>query len=85
MIYIKHKQPEQWLHRIRIKHLMTSSDEAESVLNSMNAIADVLEDHPIFEHFSKIHLFRDQGDLKMANHLLDEFYDYCDSRRIWVE
>ena len=85
MIYIKHKQPEQWFHRVRIKHLMTSSDDAESVQKSMNAIAEVLEHNPVFEHFTKTHLFRNQDDLKAANRLLDDFYDYCDTRRIWVE
>lgn len=64
---------------------MTANEDSGSIALSMNQIADVLEEHPLFENFFALTLFRDRLTLAEANDLLDDFYDFCDTHDIWVE
>jgi hypothetical protein len=84
----------RWEHRIRIKHLLTDKDDRQSLDKSMNAIADVLERSGLFRDFEFLPTFRSippgEGDAVIgprdyANRLLEWMYDFCDSKRIWVE
>jgi len=73
-----------WKHEIRLKQFYTSATDWTSVLGSMNRVADALASNPLFDEFWALGAFRVQGDLVLANELLDELYDYCDDRRIWI-
>lgn len=75
----------EWKYRVRVKQFMSIYEDRASVSLSMNQIADALEDNPLFEDFYALTLFRDTVCLQEANDLLDEFYDFCDARDIWVE
>ena len=80
-----------WRYRVKIKHLLTKSEEPNVVRQSMSAIADVLEANPCFAQFSTAPLRKiPDGDeiirpVDYANKLLDRLYDYADERRIWIE
>ncbi|MCB1226997.1 MAG: hypothetical protein KDK99_14365 [Verrucomicrobiales bacterium] len=78
------KPDPYWQHEVRLKHLFTTSQTAKAVRQSMNAIADKLEASPLFDELPVLFRFRGQDDLEAANALLDELYDFCDERRIWV-
>lgn len=80
-----------WDYRVKVKHLFTEEEDAESVRKSMNAIADVLDKEPCFRGFSLLKRFRaiPDGDgfiepLDYANKLLNELYNYADAERIWI-
>jgi len=81
-----------WLHRVKIKHLLTEDEDHESVQKAMNAIADVLRKTSCFWCFFDLPKFRaiPQGDdffgpTDYANKLLDRMYDFTDAWRIWLE
>lgn len=80
-----------WKHHIKIKHLFTEQEDADSIRASMNQIADVLAKEPAFSRFTKLPRFRHipDGDdvitpLQYANRLLDALYDYADENAIWI-
>jgi len=80
-----------WIHRVKIKHLLTKNKDRESIQKAMNSIADVLEVEFCFTGFS-IDKFRNipEGDdvfspIDYANRLLDKLYDYADRKRIWID
>ena len=80
-----------WVHKVKIKHLLTEKDDWQSVQDSMNQIADVLENDPCFICFDT-QSFRNipKGDeffgpADYANKLINRMYDFADERRIWIE
>ena len=80
-----------WNQTIRIKHLFTTKEDYESVQNSMNKIADVIDNFNLVPRFdTKSFRSIPKGDgffesVEYANRLLDKFYDFADFYRIWVE
>lgn len=73
-----------WRFEVRVKQFFTLATDWTSVNQSMNRVADALSANPLFDHFSGLERFRDEGDIDKANDLLDELYDFCDEMRIWV-
>lgn len=90
----KHMAKDWWLgwaHTTKIKHLLTDSEDWESVQRDMNAIADVLEADSFWILFRPLRKFRNipKGDgvfgpCDYANKLLDQMYDFADEHRIWI-
>jgi len=78
----------KWNHTIKIKDLLTTNEDPESVDQSMRAIADVIKQHGFMNGFdvSAFYFCLENDDpLKFANALLDDLYDYADFRKIWIE
>ena len=81
----------EWRHRIKIKHLYTENEDLESIQNTMNAIADVLDESIAFRNFNAKEFRKiPEGDevfgpVDYANKLLDRMYDFSDMNRIWIE
>lgn len=80
----------KWKYTVRVKHLFTSEEDHESVQQSMNDIADVLEKEVCFKGFS-FKKFRNIpkggyyfGPVDYANKLLSKLYNYADANRIWI-
>lgn len=74
-----------WKHTLRIKHLMTEDETPEAVSKSMKAIALAVCARGFMADFESRHDMAECTDVDEANYLLDSLYDYCDSRRIWVQ
>ena len=80
-----------WQSRVKIKHLLTDDEAPEAVRASMASIAEVIEATPSFRNFNtgRFRLIPDgngiMSECDFANRLMDELYDYADSRRIWIE
>jgi len=72
-----------WKHKIQLTHLFTDSEDADSVRESMNRIAAVLEQDPFFRGFC-YESFKEVENLNYANGLINRLYDYADSNRIWI-
>lgn len=82
----------RWLHKVKVKHLITEDEDYESVKKSMNEVADILSKEECFKDFTSIEKFKnfpkeeDEEDfVEYANDLLDEMYEYADAWRIWIE
>jgi hypothetical protein len=81
----------KWNDKVRIKHLLTESEEHESVQRSMSAIADVLEKSGLFsdlplDRWRKIPEGDEYfGPVDYANRLIGGMYDLADEKRIWIE
>jgi len=80
-----------WFTRVKIKHLLTESEDPKAVRASMSAIADILDANPVFATFRWKKKFRhipDGDDVvsptDYANTLLNRLYDYADEKRIWI-
>ena len=80
----------KWLKRIKIKHLLTDSEDYNEIQESMNKIASILEQHKEFEdivddmrHIPKGDVYFSPSDY--ANKMLARMYDIADMERIWVE
>jgi hypothetical protein len=81
----------KWFTTIKIKHLLTESENHVDVQRSMAAIADILDAAQTFSAFPWKRRFRNipKGDdivspADYANKLLDKLYDFADERRIWI-
>jgi len=81
-----------WHKKIKIKNLLTESEEHKDIQESMNKIADVLSKHHEFKRSLLIHKMRNipEGDdvispSDYANKLLSAMYDIADEERIWIE
>lgn len=74
-----------WRNAVRLRQFYCMSTDWHSVSLCMNRLADALSSNPLFDEFTFLNDFRDQGDITRANNLLDHLYDYCDEKRIWVE
>jgi len=81
-----------WRYKVKIKHLLTESEDYKSVQKSMNEIADVLVKESSFGNFLGIKNFRNipKGDdvftpVDYANKLIEKIYNYADDRLIWIE
>ena len=74
-----------WRSAVRLRQFYCMSTDWQSVSICMNRLADALSSNPLFDEFTHLNDFRDQGDITRANSLLDHLYDYCDEKRIWVE
>lgn len=75
---------KKWKHELRITHLFTENEDKESILKSMNSIANVIELKSYLDDFDNQFSFRDVDNLEEANDLINELYDYCDTNGIWV-
>lgn len=79
----------KWQATIKLKDLLTENEDYESVQNAMNAIADKLEASSVFiedpDFFEEMRNIPEDDALDAANELMNEIYDICDERRIWVE
>jgi hypothetical protein len=80
----------KWLHKIRLKHLMTDNESHAEVQASMILIADVIDRSTAFAGFSTTkfrnipsgdHTF---GPVDYANKYLDELYNFADDHHIWI-
>lgn len=74
-----------WKHRVSIKRYFCISTDWQSVMRSMNQIASELSTDPWFDDFAALEDFFAEGSLERSCVLLDQLYDYCDERRIWVD
>ena len=74
-----------WKHTLKITHLFTEKEDTESIRESMNKIADVIENKDFLEDFDYVWDFRGEDNLEEANNLINELYDYCDENKIWIE
>lgn len=79
-----------WLHKIKIKHLMTEQEDWKTIQDRMSAIADALENDDTWfsgleNTIRSMRHIPESGALEYANDLLDEMYEYCDYYGIWVE
>ena len=82
-----------WQHKIRLKHLLTKSEKWENLQESMNKIADVLDNEPRFIRFGTKCFRQVPKDdelevltpLDYCNKLINMLYDYADDNAIWVE
>lgn len=84
-----------WQHNVKIRHLLTEKEDWQSIQDSMNAIADVLEKdkwfrafRPVIKEFRNIPKENNEfrfNPVDYANDLLDDFWNYCDENEIWVE
>ncbi len=74
-----------WRNKVRIRQFFCMSRDWHSVSTCMNRLTDALSANPLFDEFVVLRDFRDQGDIDQANVLLDQLYDYCDEKRIWVD
>ena len=84
----------RWTHHIKIKHLLTKSEDHNSIQKSMSAIHDVITASDCFILFPQEILKKfkhiPKGDAIIspcdyANKLLALVYDYADSNSIWIE
>lgn len=80
-----------WRHTVRIKHLLTESEELEDVKKSMVAVADELDKHDCFKLFpvDELRNLEYSGSalvraVDVANMALSKLYDYADKHRIWM-
>lgn len=80
-----------WRTRLKLKHLLTEEEDLESVQESMNKIAGVLETCSYFDTFDT-NRFRNipAGDdvitpKDYANKLLSWMYDWADEKLVWIE
>lgn len=80
-----------WKYRVKLKHLLTEKEDLQSIQDSMNKIADILEKEPCFEDFDYSR-FRNipEGDeivgpVHYANRLIERMYNYADRWKIWIE
>lgn len=81
-----------WRRKIKIKDLLTDSEEHKDIQESMNKITNVLDHHNEFRRLPVIHKMRNipKGDniisaSDYANKCLDIIYDIADEERIWLE
>jgi hypothetical protein len=81
-----------WRKSIKIKHLLTESEEYADVKEVMSKVADELSKHGEFKELSLISKLRNipAGDdvitpTDYANKLLRQVYDIADMERIWIE
>ena len=82
----------RWRHNVKIKHLLTESEEYEDIKKSMKSIKEILEKKPFFEDFD-LELFDEVEDKlvlgmtpsEQANQVLGQMYDYADAERIWID
>lgn len=81
-----------WQHRVKIKHLLTESEDHKSVQASMNAIHAVISKDSWFNRFTSMAKFRKipkgndvLGPVDYANRLLNRLYDYADANLIWID
>lgn len=80
----------KWNYTVKIKHLFTENEDFESVQESMNAIADVLDNTFFVPRFNTAKFRNMPKDneyiepLEYANKLLNEWYDFADEYRIWT-
>jgi hypothetical protein len=80
-----------WKYKVKIKHLLTENEDLQSIQESMNKIADVLEKEPCFKgfncsRFKKIPEGDDVvGPVDYANRLIERMYTYADRYKIWIE
>ena len=79
-----------WRKKIAIKDLLTDKSDWQSIQDSMNKIADILEKH--FEFMPVIPQLRDipKGDdyfspEDYANKILNTMYSIADEERIWID
>lgn len=82
----------KWRKKIQIKQLLTESENHKDIQESMNKIADVLDNHYEFRRTPLIQRMRNipQGDdvitpSDYANKLLGSMYDIADDEAIWIE
>jgi hypothetical protein len=77
-----------WKHKVALKHLFTREDNYESLQNSMNKVADVIENEQCLFSFLGKNKFRKlpkKHTLETANLLLSKLYDYADANNIWID
>jgi hypothetical protein len=77
-----------WVYNVKLKHLFTKDEDYQSIQDSMNKIADVLDKEQCFDLFPAKNRFRtlpDDYTLVIANSLINELYDYADAHRIWID
>lgn len=79
----------RWQEKIRIKHLLSDEDEPVEVLRAKGKqIAAILRRSRLFADEDVIEEFDDPeciDDMIDFNRILDDMYDECDRKRIWVE
>lgn len=84
---------KRWRHTVKgVTEAMTPNSDSESVKKSMNAIVAILETPEHQNHFqeffnsldSGVEEFKNCDNIHDANNLINELYDYCDNRRIWI-
>ena len=84
---------KRWKKTINIKQFLTEEEDFDSLQDSMNKIADLLEDKLNAEELNQledyIHLddFRNLPEIETldeANTLLFWLYDYADAYNIWL-
>lgn len=80
-----------WIHRVKIKHLLTDDEDHATTQATMNDIANILDAEMCFAGFDTAR-FRaiPEGDeffgpADYANKLLAEMCDFADAHRIWIE
>lgn len=79
-----------WKVSVSLKHLFTEKEDYALIQESMNLVADAIDQEPAFRGFDT----RDfraipKGDkifgpLDYADRLLARMYDHADARRIWI-
>lgn len=83
-----------WKAIINVKHLFTEDEDYESVQKSMNEIASALwESGHFYEYPGLLEDMRNipaektcgMEPIQFANNLINEMYNICDYKRIWVD
>ena len=80
-----------WNSRVNVKHLFTDKSSHSEIQKSMSAIADVLKRSRCFNEFELDDFYNiPKGDNfftpeDYANRMLNNMYDFADSRGIWIE
>lgn len=80
-----------WKYHVKIKHLLNEHEDWETVQDTMNKIADILDTNTCFfgfnsKKFRKIPKGDDiLGPVDYANKLLNKMFDFTDEKGIWIE
>lgn len=80
-----------WRTKVKIRHLFTEKEDYESVQESMNKVADVLEATGAFKYFDTKKFRKIKkgdevvGPVDYANKLLNRMYNYADDNLIWID
>ena len=73
-----------WKHEVKVKQHFTTESDAFSVGTCMIRVGEVLQASGLFADFKELPRFFVEDDMEVANVLLDDLYDYCDARGIWL-
>lgn len=75
-----------WNHRIfGLRDWLTEKEDPESVRKAMTGIYNLLKSKPFMQAFEYLEDLPHCEDIREANQILEDFWDYCDDNRIWVD